>query len=109
VSHAPDDWSKRTEQIVTDALRRQRDDLATELESRREAEEERERQRRHDAVKHWTGLVGFVLATLGAVGAGVSWYTGKVVAEAREDVRREQTDERLRALEKQLAACTGGQ
>ena len=64
---------------------------------------------RQAAVKHWTGLVSFALALLGATGAVVSWWSGKVRATALEEIRQETMGTRLQELEDKLNACTGGE
>lgn len=100
---------EQTSAHIAEALRRQRDELTREWEQRQRDEDERQRKVRQDAVKHWTGLVGFALATLGAMGAFVSWYTERIKAETREEVRRQAVDSQVEALERKLRSCTGEQ
>ena len=98
---------ERTEAHLRDALARQREELARDWEARQKAQEEQERQQRVNAVKHWTGLVGFGLALLGSIGAGVTWWTARIRAGLEAEIKQDTMDGRLRDLERKLDTCTG--
>ena len=100
---------ERTDAYVSEAMRRQREELTREWVARQADQEARDLAGRQAAVKHWTGLVSFALAALGATGAFVSWWSGRVRATALEEVRQETMGARLQELEDKLDACTGGE
>lgn len=98
---------ERTDAYVSEAMRRQREELNREWEARRVAQEEHDQAARRAEVKHWTGVISFVFAVLGATGALVSWWSGQVRASARDEIRQEAMGVRLQELEHKLDACTG--
>lgn len=113
--------SEATAAHLRDALAIQRAELTREWEARQADRERAEQeaaakaaekaaQDRRDAVRHWTALVGFTVSLVGALGAAVSWWTGKIRAEEREECAKDALDERIRTLEAQAGtAHQGGQ